>query len=167
MGALLLAATVTFMTDTKASPTAIDPASITCSLAMPAALAPGQPAPLTLTLVNGSGKTLYLLKRNTPLEGWFADSMTVTHDGLTVPYAGAMAKRPPPTAREYVRLLPGKPLVHRLALDSGYDVSATGNYRLRWRGELMDLRDRPAQAGTSTLAPVQLSCGEIAFTRQP
>ena len=99
-----------------------------CQLAFSAQLTRHQTATLTLTVQNQSRETLRLLKRSTPLEGRLADSLMVERGGQPMPYSGAMAKRMPPAAAEYLRLKPGASHRHRAALQPAYDVSQPRRY---------------------------------------
>lgn len=149
------------------SPTIAGPVAIGCQLAMPARLTRKQPAMLTLTVRNHSKHTVQLLKRNTPLEGWLADSMIVERDGQPVPYSGAMAKRMPPTAAEYLRLKPAAIHQHRVALQRAYDVSLPGVYQIRWNGELMDAHMGGGAVDLAQPKPQTLTCNAVTFTRLP
>jgi hypothetical protein len=146
-------------------PPTVNPADIRCQLAMPTRLSRSQPAVLTLMLNNQSRQTLQLLKRNTPLEGWLADSLIVERDDQAVPYSGAMAKRLPAMASEYLRLKPGASHRHRVALQQGYDVSQPGSYRVRWRGDLMDAFLGNGAPDADRLSPQTLDCAAILFVR--
>lgn len=143
------------------------PADIGCTLAISARLTRAQPAVLTLTVQNQSKQTLRLLKRNTPLEGWLADSLIVERDSQPVPYSGAMVKRMPPTASEYLRLKPGASHRHCAALQRGYDVSQPGSYRVRWRGDLMDVFLGNGAPNPDRLSPQTITCAAVSFIRTP
>lgn len=142
-------------------------AELSCRLTMPVTLGRKEPAVPVLALRNNGKEPVAILKRNTPLEGWLADSLIVTRDDQPVPYIGAMAKRTPPTAEEYLHLKPGARRRFRVILQRGYDVSSPGRYQVRWQGELMD-----AQVGNSpvSLTPAQprtVACNALTFTRTP
>lgn len=143
------------------------PADVGCQLAISARLTRHQPAVLTLIVQNQSKQTLRLLKRNTPLEGWLADSLIVERDGQPVPYSGAMAKRMPPTASEYLRLKPGASHRHRAALQPAYDVSQPGSYRVQWRGDLMDAFLGNRAPNPDGLSPQTITCPAVSFVRTP
>jgi hypothetical protein len=143
------------------------PADIGCRLAISERLNRNQPAVLTLTVQNQSKQTLRLLKRNTPLEGWLADSLIVERDGQSVPYSGAMAKRMPPTASEYLRLKPGAVHRYRAALQQAYDVSQPGSYRVQWRGDLMDAFSGNGAPNPDQLSPQTITCAAVSFVRAP
>ena len=151
--------------DVSGASAVASPADIGCQLAMPARLSRAQPAVLTLTVHNRSKQTMKLLKRNTPFEGWLADSLIVERDGQPVPYSGAMAKRMPPTVAEYLRLKPGASHRHRAALQRGYDVSQPGSYRVQWRGELMDALLGNGAPNPDRLSPHTVPCAAVAFVR--
>lgn len=110
---------------------------------------------------------LQLLKRNTPLEGWLADSMTVERDGQVVPYIGAMAKRMAPSASEYLRLKAGARHIYRARLQDAYDVAAPGNYRVVWRGEIMDAFSGTGKPDAERMLPHVLACPAVVFNRSP
>lgn len=142
-------------------------ADIVCQLSIPGQLPRGQPAVLTVTLHNRSKGMLKLLRRNTPLEGWLADSMTVERDGQALPYVGAMAKRAPPSASEYLRLKAGARFVYRASLQDAYDVTAAGSYRVVWRGEVMDAFFGDRRPDPEHMSARQIACPAVAFVRLP
>lgn len=140
--------------------------SLACRLAVSPRLARTQTAVLTIALTNAGTQPVHLLRRNTPLEGWFADSLTVTRDGQPVPYAGPMAKRPPPEASEYVLLKSGKTRTSKISLQGGYDVSKPGDYIIVWNGNVMDARVGLMNIVADALSPLQLACADVRFTRE-
>lgn len=140
-------------------------ADVVCRLAIPAQLARDQPATLTVTLRNRGKQTLHLLKRNTPLEGWMADSLNVEHEGQPVAYSGAMAKRMPPSASEYLHLKPGARHTYPVRLQDGYDVSAPGSYRITWRGEVMDAYIGTRKPNAEHFSPQTIACEAVTFVR--
>ena len=149
----------------KALATASMPESLSCSATMPARLRSGQAAVLTLTLLNSSRQTVYLLRRNTPLEGWLADSLVVERDGQPVPYIGAMAKRMPPSMSEYLALPAGKTYRFRAQLQGGYDVAVAGNYRVQWQGALLDMVVGARPQIGHDLSPATVRCEPVNFVR--
>ena len=68
-------------------------ADVSCRLTMPVTLGRKEPAVPVLALRNSGKEPVAILKRNTPLEGWLADSLIVTRDDEPVAYIGAMSKR--------------------------------------------------------------------------
>ena len=142
---------------------------VACALSMPASLTRHRSATLILTLHNRGEHTLAILKRNTPMEGWLADSLVVEHNGKAQPYIGAMAKRVPPEASEYLRLKPGMSKRFRVPLQHAYDVSVQGQYRVSWNGALMDaqvVRVPRQRINVATLVSTSIVCAPIAFERR-
>ncbi len=163
-----LLATAVAMSDTPVAATPVGPeavARLSCQASVPPTLRSAQPAVLTLVLHNEGRRPLYVLRRNTPFEGWLADSLTVTHDGAPVAYSGAMAKRTPPHASEYLLLKPGQRYRYRARLAPAYDVSAGGRYRLQWRGELMDVRIGERPQPDRPLRAMNVVCPAVEFVR--
>lgn len=161
---------LSFMTVNSVAATTVAADHVTevvCRLSIPAQLAREQPAVLTLTLHNRGKQSLHLLKRNTPLEGWLADSMTVERDGLGVPYIGAMAKRMPPSASEYLHLKAGARHAHRIKLQDAYDVAPPGSYRVVWRGEVMDVFTVRGKPNPEHMSPQVIACPAATFIRSP
>lgn len=161
LGLLLMSAVMATSAEAAA------PAELSCRLTMPTTLSRKEPAVPLLALRNVGKESVAILKRNTPLEGWLADSLIVTRDNQPVTYIGAMAKRMPPTADEYLRLKPGVRSRFRVLLQRGYDVSLPGRYQVQWKGELMD-----AQRGNNPLSltkaqPQTVACNVLTFTRSP
>ncbi len=154
-------------TETSAalSPVGVPLTDIVCHLAVPVRIARNQPAVLTITLHNRGQQTLKLLKRNTPFEGWLADSLNVERDGQMLPYTGAMAKRMPPLASEYQRIKPSGRYQQRVTLQGGYDVSLPGSYRVQWRGEVMDTLFGAAKPNPDRLSPQTIVCAAVTFVR--
>ena len=69
-------------------------------------------------------------------------------DGVPVAYEGRHVKRPAPTAADYFVLQPGKSYAATVELSALYDLSATGDYAIRFRTHAPDLLERqPRTAG--------------------
>jgi peptidyl-Lys metalloendopeptidase len=111
---------------------------------------------VTVTFTNRSATTQYLLAWQTPLDGVAAPLFEVTRDGQAVPYLGIQAKRPAPTAADYVALAPGASRSASVELSSLYDMRVTGAYSVRWRAGALQLFSAPgimqSQAATADLA---------------
>jgi hypothetical protein len=146
---------------------AVNATDIVCQLSVSARLPRGEPAVLTLSLHNRGRQVLQLLRRNTPLEGWLADSMIVELDGRAVPYTGPMAKRPPPSAAEYVRVKPGARIRYRASLQDAYDVALPGRYRVAWRGDVMDALSGSGKPDAEHMSPQVIDCPAVSFVRLP
>lgn len=165
---LALLASTTTMSNTPAATMNVTPVAavrLSCRASVPPTLRGTQPAVLTLLLHNEGRLPLYVLRRNTPLEGWLADSLTVTRDGELVPYTGAMAKRMPPQAAEYLVLKPGQRYRYRTRLAPAYEVGLAGRYQLQWRGELMDVRVAERPQPGHELHALTVACPTVEFVR--
>ena len=57
---------------------------------------------------NIADEDLYLLKRNTPLEGFYSPFLTLSIKGRPIPYKGILASRIAPTKDEFVLLKAGE-----------------------------------------------------------
>lgn len=161
LGALMVSTGTAISAEAAALP------ELTCRLSMPTTLGRKEPAVAVLALRNRGKEPVAILKRNTPLEGWLADSLIVTRDEQPVPYIGPMAKRMPPSADEYLLLKPGARRRTRVALQRGYDVSLPGQYLVRWKGELMDVQLGKAPVNLALSQPKTVACNVLAFTRTP
>ncbi|MFT5161756.1 MAG: hypothetical protein ACI9FJ_000322 [Alteromonadaceae bacterium] len=113
---------------------------IQCQIEMPAKVKVADKMPLTFTLTNTSGHSVKILKWNTPLEGWFNRYLSVTKDGQHINYSGAMVKRFRPSDEDYISLADGKSEQAIVDLAQGYDMSASGTYRIVYSGRLHDLQ---------------------------
>jgi hypothetical protein len=134
------------MSDSGGATQAVD---LQCSLTAPASVVSGQPVPLRFTLANRGAVAVRVLEWGTPLEGWFAAYVEVSHDGVAVPYRGPMVKRGDPAADEYVRIAAHGQRRAEVDLAQPFDLSAPGVYRVRPRITLFDV----ATAGAPTPRP--------------
>ncbi|MBW8897260.1 MAG: peptidase M35, partial [Massilia sp.] len=98
---------------------------------------------VTVTIRNTSNTTRYLLKWQTPFAGVQAPLFDVTRDGLSVSYLGIQARRPPPTAADFVALAPGTARSSRVELSTLYRMDITGAYSVRYRADRLQVYGRP------------------------
>lgn len=98
---------------------------------------------VTVTIRNTSNTTRYLLKWQTPFAGVHAPLFDVTRDGLPVSYLGIQARRPPPTAADFVALAPGTTRSSRVELSTLYRMDITGAYSVRYRAHRLQVYGRP------------------------
>jgi hypothetical protein len=110
-----------------------------CTLQAPARAAPGQPVLLRFTFRNEGRAPLHLLTWNTPFEGWFGAYVSVSRDGVPLPYGGPMAKRGDPARDDYLRIAPGRSRSAEVDLALPFDLSRPGRYRIEPRLHLHDL----------------------------
>ncbi|MFT4928529.1 MAG: hypothetical protein ACI8WB_004648 [Phenylobacterium sp.] len=113
---------------------------IECQISAPGKVKLGQEIPMDFTLTNTSGKSLEVLRWNTPLEGWFNRYLTITRDGQRVNYQGPMVKRFRPSQEDYSTLSAGQSTQATVNLAQGYDMAAIGTYKIVYSGRLHDLK---------------------------
>jgi peptidyl-Lys metalloendopeptidase len=164
ISATLLLATFT-MTPCQAATTVRSIHSIHCEIGLPSRSVVSKSDEFVLRLHNAGTQSVSLLRRNTPLEAMFSDQLRVTRNGKRLDYVGPMAKRPAPTAQEYLRLLPGERHENLFKVADGYDVSQPGRYQVSWNGEFMD-----AMIGDGTPTPEnpiqhRVRCKPLRFTK--
>ena len=116
---------------------------------------------LRLDITNQSDSDIHILKWETPLEGLFSDCFEVLRDGEPVPYDGPLVKRSTPTSKDYVRIPSNKKVSAEIDLSTAYQVSAPGNYEVRYRGCLHDVASKSelrakAKPSTREQTPMRL-----------
>ena len=99
----------------------------------------GGPVALRFRLVNHTEGPLWVLRWNTPIEGWRGTIFTVTFKGAELPYQGPLLKRGDPGREEYVEITPRDSLNVSLDLAEAYDVKQPGTYEVRVTGSLFDV----------------------------
>jgi peptidyl-Lys metalloendopeptidase len=87
---------------------------------------------LHVTITNPGAASIRVLKWFTPLEGIEQPLFTVTRDGEPVTYLGIMVKRSAPTEQDYITLKTGESLTSYVNLSVYYDLSVSGNYKVRY-----------------------------------
>jgi hypothetical protein len=119
---------------TMAQQTALD-----CRLSTRVAAAPDQAVWLEFELTNRGSAPIWVLSWNTPIEGLRNRYLAVNGPAGEVPYRGPMFKRGRPTAEQYRRIEPGQSLRAEVDLRSAFDLSAPGQYELRYTGRILDV----------------------------
>lgn len=97
-------------------------------LALPETIRPGEPVPLTFTLINHAQDPLYVLKWYTPLEGLAGKIFRIRRDGQLLDYQGILAMRGDPGPENYVYLPPGDSVTATVDLAQAYDFAEPGTY---------------------------------------
>ena len=161
----ILVATLTGAPAAQTNQTMSALADVNCSLSMPAVLKPKARAQITVTIHNNGKSAVTLLRRNTPLEPLTSDALQIEHDGTRVPYAGPVAKRAIPSAREFFHLKPGMRHSYRLAMSQGYDTHAPGEYRVSWSGDVMHGANDLDVPKDGEFTPQKISCVSAQFRR--
>ncbi|HEX4966060.1 MAG TPA: protease [Thermoanaerobaculia bacterium] len=110
-----------------------------CRLEAVHPLVAGGPVALRFRLANRTDGPLWVLRWNTPIEGWRGTIFTVTFQGAELPYRGPMVKRGDPGAEEYVKVTPETSINVSLDLAEAYDVKRPGKYEVKVTGSLLDV----------------------------
>jgi hypothetical protein len=153
---LTAAACCFFMIETSAAPIALD-----CKMKAPVRVRVGEPVLVTFELHNRSGKTLHVLMRNTPFEGFLGRFLTITGPQGELAYGGAMVKRGPPLVQEYLHIGNNAKRRRTLNLAEVYQFGAPGQYRIQYTGDLSDVTSAKSPAAQDKLAPHALQCADV------
>jgi hypothetical protein len=123
----------------------------------------GGPTGIRFQLINRLDKPLWLLRWNTPYEGWRGTILSVSLQGQERPYHGPMVKRGDPVVGDYMRLRAGESQIIGIDLSQGYDMSKPGLYTVKVTGGIQDV----IQDGTQPPRPrdrfqaVGLVCNQL------
>jgi peptidyl-Lys metalloendopeptidase len=130
----------------------------------PAGWVAGDESPmLRYTLDNTGRETLQLLRWQTPLAGIEHDILEVTLDGKPVPYSGKLIKRAAPQPADYVVIKPGETLTVLFDPSSAYDMTPAGDYTIRYRTSLTDVKIGDAKAAVVAFSREDIESNEVAF----
>jgi hypothetical protein len=113
--------------------------SLECRMEAVHPLVAGGPVALRFRLVNRTDGPLWVLRWNTPVEGWRGTIFTVSFQGTELPYQGPRVKRGDPEREEYVEITPQDSLNVSLDLAEAYDVKQPGRYQVKVTGNLLDV----------------------------
>ena len=69
----------------------------------------------------------YLLKRNTPLDGFYSPFITVSRDGVPVQYEGIIAHYAPFSKNKFVPLRVGESIIATVQHTDAFTFSSDGN----------------------------------------
>lgn len=99
----------------------------------------GEPVGIRFILSNNSGKSVYILKWYTPLEGVLGNIFNVTKDGKPVLYEGMLVKRGAADSLDYVKIRTGESVSNEIDLTKVYNLTRAGLYKIGFRGILYDV----------------------------
>ena len=88
---------------------------------------------------NIADEDLYLLKRNTPLEGFFSPFLNLSTEGRPVQYEGIYASRIAPTKDEFVLLKAGESIAASVQITDVFNIDTDGLYTLQYSKPLQYL----------------------------
>ena len=88
---------------------------------------------------NNANQDLYLLKRNTPLEGLNSQFVSVFLDGGPLEYEGILVYRLPPTKDEFVLLKAGESISASVQITDVFSIDTDGLYTVQYSRPLQYL----------------------------
>lgn len=102
-----------------------------------AAYGPEDGVAVRFELRNDSVSDLKVLAWRTPFAGFEADLFDVRRDGKPVAYLGRLVKRVEPTDADYLTIAAGDALETTFDLSKVYDMTAAGDYTVRFRPDAL------------------------------
>lgn len=97
-----------------------------------------------VAIANPTNHPIKVLRWYTPAEDVEEPIFVVTRDGAPVSYIGAYYKRPEPKSDDYITLKAGASISRDVDLAAYYDLSATGNYAVRYEVSAANLYSEKA-----------------------
>ena len=88
---------------------------------------------------NIADEDLYLLKRNTPLEGFYSPFLTLSIEGRPVQYKGILASRIAPTKDEFILLKAGESIAASVQITDVFNIDTDGLYTVQYSKPLQYL----------------------------
>ncbi|XP_011406451.2 PREDICTED: uncharacterized protein LOC105314155 isoform X3 [Amphimedon queenslandica] len=88
---------------------------------------------------NNANEDLYLLKRNTPLEGLRSQFVSVSLDGRPLKYEGMYVRRLPPTKKNFVLLEAGESISAKVQITDIFSIDTDGLYTVQYSRPLQYL----------------------------
>jgi peptidyl-Lys metalloendopeptidase len=124
----------------------------------------GDEAPLLeYTLENNSPDSLLVLRWQTPLAGIEHDMLEVTRDGKPVAYTGKLIKRAAPRPEDYVEIEAGESLSVVFDPSASYDMVQAGEYTIRYRTMLTDVKAGSAKGAIVIAAREETESNNVTF----
>ena len=113
---------------------------------------------ITVNISNPTTHTIRILKWFTPINGLEEPIFVVKVNGESVPYTGAIYKRPAATGNDYISLKSGKSVTYTVNLGDFYDLSTSGQYEVSFFAASYHLYN---QKGNATFEPDSLTSESI------
>jgi peptidyl-Lys metalloendopeptidase len=138
----LLALALLAILSTHCTKAAVSDASaqpLECRLDAIHPLTAGSPIAIRFRLTNRTDEPLWMLRWNTPFEGWRGTIFTVTSNGTEIPYQGPMVKRGDPAREDYVKIPAGESVSASVDLSEVYEIRKPGLYDVKVTGGLQDV----------------------------
>jgi peptidyl-Lys metalloendopeptidase len=124
---------------------------------------------LQFSLINDSNETMYVLKWDTPFDGFNNDMFRVTKDGTQAVYMGRIVKRGPPQPDDYITIPPKDSVSVNVDLSEAYDINEAGSYSVEFKAPILDagtvkpdVRARE-MAISPELTPIRVSSNVASF----
>jgi len=148
---------------TKADVTDANAQPLECKLDSIHPLVPGGPVAIRFRLTNRTAEPLWMLRWNTPFEGWRGTLFTITSNGTEIPYQGPMFKRGDPSRDDYVEIPAGESVSASVDLAEVYEIRQPGLYDVKVTGNLHDVTKDAASLPRprDRHQPMALQCGGI------
>lgn len=115
---------------------------------------------VTMTVENGSGKTIYVPKAVFKDQEVFGRIFDVVNHAsrVEIDYTGPMVKRGPYTKDDYVAVKPGAKLSNTIDITRSYAfMKGTHRYELTYSGSMLPSLDKVDEATPVTVAPATFS----------
>jgi peptidyl-Lys metalloendopeptidase len=144
---------------------AADVRPLECRIESIEPLVAGGPAVIRFQLTNPTAAPLWVLRWNTPFEGWRGTIFSVSFRGTELPYQGPMVKRGDPGREEYLEIPARESVSATVDLAEVYDIEAPGEYRVEVEGGLQDVANAAAAVPRprDRQQPMELRCQGIAL----
>jgi len=161
LGAALLAVLCAHCTKAAVSDANAQP--LECRLEPVTPLTAGGNVAVRFRLVNRTDAPLWMLRWNTPFEGWRGTLFTLSLDGAEIPYQGPMVKRGDPSREEYLEIPAGESVSATVDFSEVYEIKKPGLYDVKVTGGLQDVvKDAASVPRTRDgQQPMELKCEGI------
>ncbi|MBW8184250.1 hypothetical protein [Shewanella nanhaiensis] len=116
----------------------------------------GNEARLLFTLHNPSEQSWRFLQWKTPFDAWFSEFVHITHQGVQIPYEGALMKRGEPDKEDYLTLNAGDNIQVELELTQAFKLN-NGEYTV----EISPILLTPLAESKLKNSTLELTCPKI------
>ena len=107
------------------------PGPFTATISIPSQVPVGQDVPCKVTFTNHHHQDYLLLKRRTPLDRLEAPIFSITHNGKALPYEGLLARKTPPTRKDFIAVPAKSSVASTLDLSLAYGFRVPGMYSIQ------------------------------------
>ena len=148
---------------TKAAVSDANAQPLECRLEPVTPLTAGGNVAVRFRLTNRTDAPLWMLRWNTPFEGWRGTLFTLSLDGAEIPYQGPMVKRGDPSREEYLEIPAGESVSATVDFSEVYEIKKPGLYDVKVTGGLQDVAKDAASVPRTRdgQQPMELQCEGI------